>query len=184
MPRPAGSSGAPPPGLVGLYALSMMEKEGRVHGYRVADRIAERTEGAWHPGPGAIYPSLQKLVARGWARARTQGRRREYEITPTGRKFLQQIRDRQSSSGSSRMDLAVLWAEVAGSEDLDSFLLMRLRRTLDSLTARLEGPAGGRPASRQLRAEVLRELARSAERLERSPALPLPALARRRAIVR
>src|SRR5580658_4609829 len=138
MPRPAGSSGSPPPGLLGLYALTMMEKEGRVHGYGVAERIAERTEGSWRPGPGAIYPSMRKLEARGWARTRPAGRRREYEITPAGRRFLVQIRQRQSSSGSTRLDLSSLWAEVAGSADVDAFLMMRLRRSLDALGRRLE----------------------------------------------
>ena len=52
--------------LVGLYALTVMEREGPVHGYGISERIAERTDGAWRPGPGAVYPSLQKLVAGGW----------------------------------------------------------------------------------------------------------------------
>ncbi len=58
------------PRLVGLYALATMEREGVVHGYLLSQRISERTDGAWRPGPGAVYPSLSALVERGWARRR------------------------------------------------------------------------------------------------------------------
>ncbi|HTT25369.1 MAG TPA: PadR family transcriptional regulator [Thermoplasmata archaeon] len=163
----AGSSGSPPPGLVGLYALAMMEKAGRVHGYGVADRIAERTDGSWRPGPGAVYPSLQKLVRRGLARRRVAGRRREYEITAEGRRLLRRIRQRQGSAGSSRLDLSVLWAEVVGTKDLDSFLLLRLRRSLDALGYRLERPGPSTSRDRALRDDVVRELATSLARLRR-----------------
>lgn len=174
MPRRAGSAGSLSPGLLALYALSMMEKEGQVHGYRVAERIAERTEGGWRPGPGAIYPSLQKLVARGWARARSEGLRREYEITPAGRRFLAKIRRRQWTSGSSATDLTFLWAEVAGSEDIDSFLLMRLRRALDAVIRSLERADLPRRAARDLRSDVALELSHSLERLKRAPVLAAP----------
>jgi PadR family transcriptional regulator, regulatory protein PadR len=167
MPRPAGSAGAPPPGLLGMYSLAVMEKEGRTHGYGIAERIAERTEGAWRPGAGAIYPSLQKLVVRGWARARITGRRRDYEITPEGRRFLLRIRQRQASMGASRLDVTVLWAEIAGSEDLDSFLLSRLRRALDAVGQRLDRMERPIPGGGELREDAVRELRRSLARLER-----------------
>jgi DNA-binding PadR family transcriptional regulator len=183
MPRPPGSMGAPPPGLLGLYALAMMEKEGQVHGYRVADRISERTEGAWRPGPGAIYPSLQKLVARGWARARPAGRRREYEITRSGRRVLAQLRSRHSTAGVGP-DTSVLWAELVGSADLESFLLLRLRRTLDLITRRLDHPQLSREQTSALRRDVAHELEGALERLQSPAAVPLPALVRRKDIRR
>jgi DNA-binding PadR family transcriptional regulator len=147
-----------------------MEKEGRVHGYGVAERIAERTEGSWRPGPGAIYPSLQKLVTRGWARGRAEGRRREYEITAAGRRCLSQIRQRQSASGPARLDLSALWSEVAGSDDLDEFLVSRLRRTLDLLGRRLESPKLSPRAAADLREDLMGELSRSLEKVRRGPA--------------
>jgi len=168
VPRLAGSSGSPPPGLVGLYALAMMEKEGRVHGYGVAARISDRTEGSWRPGPGAVYPSLQKLVARGWARTRIVGRRREYEITSEGKTLLSRIRVHQSSTGTSRLDLSVLWAEVAGSGDLDTFLMLRLRRALEAIRHRLETRSTSLPREREFREDFVRELTRSLSMTQRS----------------
>lgn len=174
MPRPAGTWGPPSFGLLGLYALSMMEKEGRVYGYRIADRISERTDGSWKPGPGAIYPSLQNLVTRGLARRRVVGRRREYEITGSGRALLTRVRRRHAAGTWSRPDLSALWVDVTGNEELDRFLLRRHQRTLEALQRRLERaslPHGQREA---LRRAVERQLSRGlqAARSARLPTRP------------
>lgn len=36
-----------------------------MHGYQLMQRIAERSEGAWRPSPGAIYPVLAQLDDEG-----------------------------------------------------------------------------------------------------------------------
>jgi len=74
-------------GLVGFYALTLMS-QGPIYGNEVAHRIAERTKGTWNLGAGALYPTLNKLVKRGWATEKSLGRRKVYQITPAGRKFL------------------------------------------------------------------------------------------------
>ncbi len=77
---------------MGLYALTLMEREGPLHGYGLSERIAERTEGAWRPGAGSVYPSLRKLVESGLARSKATERRRVYSITPQGRALLRRMR--------------------------------------------------------------------------------------------
>jgi len=152
-----------PPRLVGLYALTCMEKDGTVYGYSLAGRIAERTGGVWRPGPGAVYPALQRLTDRGLAQARGVGRRREYRITPGGLSLLRKIRKERSSPGGSGPDLTLLWAEILGSTDDATYLLQRLRRVLDGIETHLSRepePRAGRPP---LRESVLSEL-RAAER--------------------
>jgi DNA-binding PadR family transcriptional regulator len=76
MLRAAGPRGPRPGRLLGLYALAVMERDGPIYGYSLADRVAERTDGGWRPGAGAIYPALQVLVTRGMARSSRDGRRR------------------------------------------------------------------------------------------------------------
>ena len=154
--------------LVGLYALTLMEREGPVHGYGLSERIAQRTEGAWRPGPGSVYPSLRKLVESGLAKSRVAQRRREYVLTPRGRALLRRMRRAEGPLGRPRPDVSALWAEVVGSADVGRFLVSRLRRTIDSIESQLarNGDAAG-PAS--LRSEVLGELRRASERL-RAPA--------------
>jgi DNA-binding PadR family transcriptional regulator len=172
-----------PPRRIGLYALATMEREGAIHGYGLAQRIADRTAGAWRPGAGAIYPSLQALVERGLARSEGSGRRREYRITPAGRALLRQVRSRAGPDGRRGPDLAVLWAEVVGVDDLGEFLLLRLRRSLDAIVTAVAvsgGPALA-PASRdRLRGATVGELERRLADLGRTGARLRPAPAARR----
>ena len=38
------------------------------HGYDLIQRLEEKTEGAWRPSPGSVYPTLQLLEDEGLAR--------------------------------------------------------------------------------------------------------------------
>jgi DNA-binding PadR family transcriptional regulator len=154
--------------LVGLYALSLMEREGPLHGYGLSERIAEKTEGAWRPGPGSVYPSLRKLTESGLARSRVRARRREYTITAPGRAMLRRMRARDGPLGRPRPDLSALWAEVMGAGDVDQFLLLRLRRTLGTLEAQIRRPTGSPARAGALRTAALRELSQASGRLRAS----------------
>jgi len=154
-----------PPRLVGLYALACMERDGPVYGYSLAERIADRTAGAWRPGPGAIYPALRRLTDRGFATVRGSERRREYRITPDGRRFLQKIRRERIGQGSSGPDLSLLWAEIVGAPDVSTFLLQRLRRNLDRIEAQLERAPDGQLDGSALREHVRAELEGALRRL-------------------
>ncbi|MHB8352103.1 MAG: PadR family transcriptional regulator [Thermoplasmata archaeon] len=151
---------------IGMYALTLMDRDGPLHGYGLSERIGERTEGAWRPGPGAIYPSLRKLVTLGLARSRLRGRRREYEITPRGRALIVSLRAPHGPIGPAHPDLSGLWAEIMGSPGAEDFLLDRLRRAAAAIEAHArEADPGfsGRAAS---------ELDRAAGRLRRRARRP------------
>jgi len=154
-----------PARLVGLYALTCMERDGGVYGYSLAARIAERTSGAWRPGAGAIYPALQRLADRGLAKSHGDGRRREFRITPQGRRLLQKIRRERATPGGSGPDLSLLWADILGVSDDSTFLWLRLRRSLDSIEGHLHRAPGARFDGRPLREQVVDELRAMERRL-------------------
>jgi DNA-binding PadR family transcriptional regulator len=167
MPRNASISAGSRPGLVGLFALSLMERQGPVHGYKVSESISERTEGAWRPGPGAVYPSLQKLSLHGYARRRKNGSRQEYAITPAGRLLLRRLRTRSARPRNGRGDASMLWAEIVGAERVGDFLLDRLRRNLEALRGHLAHLPRNSSEAQRLRSEVREELRHSAQRFSR-----------------
>ncbi len=169
-----------PPRLVGLYALTCMERDGAVYGYSLAVRIAQRTGGVWRPGPGAVYPALQRLTDRGLAEVRLVGRRREYRITPRGRLLLRKVRKERSSPGGSGPDLTLLWAEILGATDDGEYLLQRLRRTLDGIETHLNHDPELHAGRAPLRDSVLSELRAAERRLGASRRRAAPARARRR----
>ncbi len=182
MPRPLGPRGPRPGRLLGLYALSVMERDGPIYGYSLAERVADRTDGGWRPGAGAIYPALQSLVERGLARSGSDGRRRVYRITPTGRALLHRVRATWMGAGRSGPDLSRLWSEIAGEADPGQHVLRHLRHHLDGIAAFLEKDPHARAGTRSLREQLEAELRVTQSRLDALPApdRSRPARSRRR----
>jgi PadR family transcriptional regulator PadR len=63
--------------------------DGELYGYEIAQRIRERSGGAFAPGEGSLYPALHSLEAEGalqatWRDSDKGPRRRYYKITPLG----------------------------------------------------------------------------------------------------
>ncbi len=166
MRRVPGPIGPRPGRILGLYALAVMNRDGPIYGYSFADLVAGRTDGAWRPGAGAVYPALQALVDRGFARQTMTGRRREYRITSEGRAFLARVRRGWAASGRSGPDMSRLWAEVAGESDPNLHLAGHLRRHLEGITAVLEKDPAARAGRGSLLELVRSELAAAQARLD------------------
>src|SRR3989442_13629788 len=63
------------------------------HGYEVMKDLEERMHGCYSPSAGTVYPTLQWLEDEGLVVARDVEGKKVYEITDTGRKFLDEHRD-------------------------------------------------------------------------------------------
>ncbi|MFE3502896.1 PadR family transcriptional regulator [Kitasatospora sp. NPDC059160] len=66
-------------------SLLALLKERPMHGYEMIAEIAERTNGAWRPSPGSIYPNLQLLEEEGLITAEEVGGKRLVSLTERGR---------------------------------------------------------------------------------------------------
>jgi DNA-binding PadR family transcriptional regulator len=66
-------------------ALLAVLAEGPGHGYDVIKTLGEKSEGAWEPSPGSVYPTLQLLEDEGLVRSSERDGKRVYEITDDGR---------------------------------------------------------------------------------------------------
>ena len=81
-----------PPGTLTLLVLRVLSRQS-LHGYAIAQRIAQLSSEELSVEEGSLYPALQKLLIKGWVKASPAvsdtGRQvREYRITPAGRKQL------------------------------------------------------------------------------------------------
>ncbi|HEX5567711.1 MAG TPA: PadR family transcriptional regulator [Streptomyces sp.] len=56
-----------------------------MHGYEMIQEIAERSGGAWKPSPGSVYPTLQLLEDEGLISSASEGGKRLFSLTDTGR---------------------------------------------------------------------------------------------------
>src|SRR5260370_19734356 len=76
-----------PKGLLRYYILHKIAQK-PIHGYEIIQDIDSKTDGAWRPGAGSLYPILKKLVSEGLIKAdpepSNEATRRVYQITPKG----------------------------------------------------------------------------------------------------
>lgn len=80
------------PGTLELLILRTLDAE-PMHGYAIAQHIHRLSQGALAVEEGTLYPALQRLLVKGWARAawktsRTGRRTRVYTLTAAGRRRL------------------------------------------------------------------------------------------------
>jgi transcriptional regulator len=67
---------------------------GPIHGYAIAQRLQQMSQGVLHVQQGSLYPALHRLEKRGWLRAAwaasdTGREARFYTLTKAGRKQLE-----------------------------------------------------------------------------------------------
>jgi len=84
-------------GLYSFLVLSILEKEGELHGYAIRKRLEELSDGRLVPSEGTLYDLLKSLKKLGLLQdswAEVGGRpRKYYSITGMGRSVLFQLRD-------------------------------------------------------------------------------------------
>lgn len=69
-------------------AVLLLLAEQPRHGYELIREIAERTDGAWTPSPGAIYPALALLEDEGLVTIAAEGGRRLASLSEAGRAYV------------------------------------------------------------------------------------------------
>ncbi len=70
------------------YVILSLLKDKPMHGYEVMKALEEHTSGCYTPSPGTVYPTLQWLEDEGLVRASEVEGKKVYEITDSGRAFL------------------------------------------------------------------------------------------------
>jgi PadR family transcriptional regulator PadR len=80
------------PGTLDLMILKTLAS-GPQHGYGIAQRLKSASDDVLQVGESSLYPALQRLLLRGWAKAawgasENNRRARYYTLTAAGRKQL------------------------------------------------------------------------------------------------
>ena len=117
---PPGRRSGPPPWLAGLFGLATHEQprgprvrrgdvrvailavlaDGPLNGYQVIQEIGERTNGAWRPSPGSVYPTISQLEDEGLLEGDDERGRRTLRLSESGRAYLADHED----------EIAQVWA--------------------------------------------------------------------------
>lgn len=70
-------------GDVRLAVLRLLQEQ-PMHGYQVIQELAERSEGAWRPSAGSVYPTLQMLADEGLVVSEETGGKKVFRLTEAG----------------------------------------------------------------------------------------------------
>lgn len=128
-------------------AIMLVVADEAMHGYQIMQAMSDRTGGAWHPSPGAVYPTIAQLEDEGLVTTQEEGGRRLVTLTPEGRTY---VEERSARLGDPFADFA---ARVSGPD---------LRDPLQQLhAAARQIAASGTAAQIEAAAQVLGQARRS-----------------------
>jgi DNA-binding PadR family transcriptional regulator len=139
---PRGRRGRRPRGDTRLAVLALLAEQPR-HGYEIIQEIASRTDGAWRPSPGSVYPTLAQLEDEGLVRTEESEGRRTVRLTEAGDTYVAEHRE----------ELDRVW-NITGEEVSES--VTGLRTQYGQLHAAvLQVMSAGTDAQRETAAEAL-----------------------------
>jgi DNA-binding PadR family transcriptional regulator len=75
-----------------VVVLALLE-DGPRHGYDIIKALEEKSHGIYSPSPGVVYPTLTYLDEVGYVSATSEGNKKVYAITGTGRAHLAENRE-------------------------------------------------------------------------------------------
>jgi DNA-binding PadR family transcriptional regulator len=128
-----------PRGFLRIYILTTLSR-GPSTGYEIMQRIEEKTEGAWRPGPGTIYPLLKSLVLEKLVTApgkKSKTSRVTYTITFAGRREVEAMHAGMASFGRKERVMIGLVSDLMPNTALVPILLNRAREGSEFLHSRI-----------------------------------------------
>ena len=112
--------------MLHFYALLSIARK-PMRGYDLIREIEVKTDGAWRPGPGAVYPVLQKLVRHGLVSVKKRSEDGPtqilYEITPAGLDYITDSKKAMRTSTERMSLMSSLFVDLMEPDDLVRFVL-------------------------------------------------------------
>jgi len=139
-------------GNVRAAILLLLEEEPR-NGYQVMQEIEQRSEGAWRPSPGSVYPAFQLLSDEGLIHGVEREGGNVFELTDAGHKYLDENRER----------LGLPWQQAGESVPKGVRELMQL--AVQVMIATKQVTHAGTDSQRDEAAKILAETRRSLYRI-------------------
>jgi len=96
--------------------------------------IEDKTEGAWRPGPGTVYPLLRSLLKEGLldkASSAGTGVTVKYSVTKKGKQELEEMQRTLASAGKRERVMIRLFADLLPAEVWASAFVNRGREIFD-----------------------------------------------------
>ena len=88
-----------------------------MNGYQIMQTLADRTDGAWKPSPGAVYPALSQLEDEGLIESFDNDGQKAVRLTEAGREAAANVETlpwdmvNEALSGARPDQMRALWKE-------------------------------------------------------------------------
>ncbi len=130
-------------GDVRFAILGVLHEAGEpLNGYQVTQEVADRTDGAWKPSPGSVYPTIAQLQDEGLL-----------EDSPTGRKAVQLTEQGQQYVAEHVAEVDAVWEPFAAAEEPEGPNLKQvLKGTVGAFAQVMQA---GTPEQRERAVDVL-----------------------------
>ena len=122
-----------PRGFLRLYILTLLAK-GPETGYSIMQKIEERTDGGWRPGPGTMYPLLKGLATDGLAKAVSEKRgpaHKTYLITQAGERELNEMRANLTGIGRKERVVGRLLSDLLPASTFVPMMITRYKEGME-----------------------------------------------------
>lgn len=153
-----------PRGLLLHYILHSIALKPK-HGYEILQDIDGKTEGAWRPGVGSVYPILKRLLANGYIQTEGKGsmeNRRVYSITPKGAEEMRGRGDMMASSWQRWMAMRRLFFDMLDPAGMSNLFVEGSKKQFEMVKELLDARRGS--MSRNDMDFMLREYSLNLER--------------------
>jgi len=120
-----------------LHSISVKPK----HGYEILQDIDGKTDGAWRPGVGSVYPILKRLLANGYIQTDEKGSvesRRVYSITPKGTEEVKERGDMMASSWQRWMAMRRLFFDMLDPAGMGNMFVEGSRKQFEMVKELME----------------------------------------------
>lgn len=77
-----------------------------MNGYQIMQTLDERTNGAWRPSPGAVYPALSQLVDEGLVTTSEDEGQKTHSLTDAGREAATRVEVKPWDAANRAADAA------------------------------------------------------------------------------
>jgi len=121
-----------------FFIIMTMAREGPIYGNKIVNLIYERTNGAWKPSVGSVYPALDLLTKKGFITRYKEDGKVMYKITGKGSGFVKRIGKKHINNSPMLKFMGKIWMDALSPEDKASFLLNSFKNIVASLEGELK----------------------------------------------
>ncbi|QYJ03414.1 PadR family transcriptional regulator [Nocardioides panacisoli] len=149
--RPGGNRGAGRRrrGDVRMAILDVLRSaDAPPNGYQVIQAITARSQGAWKPSPGSVYPTIQQLEDEGLVETEEANGRRAHHLSRAGRDYCEDHGEELGNVWAPFEDAANPWT----GEERQSDIKAEIPQVMSAIW---QIASGGSPAQRDAALDVL-----------------------------